>query len=135
MLLKPSLMFSLVVTMIGCSRAVLTPSVQVGPTITTSTSSYMHLLEQRWTYSVSESDLADSPVWPDPLRDAPPLSIAQALSISRTEPSKYMPEVNTWDLVQIKLEPIGYESKCFYVVSWRPRGLERGDNLDIPVLM
>ena len=135
-MLKPSRMIGVViVTTIGCSRAVLTPQVQVGPTITTSTSVYMHLLEQGWTYSVSQNDLMDSPAWPDPLSDAPPLSVAQALLISRGEPPKYMPGVGTWDLVGIKLEPIGYESKWLYVVSWRPRGLEKGDNLDIPVLM
>jgi len=134
--LKPNFMLGVViVTVIGCSRAVLTPQVQVGPAITTSTSTYMHLLEQGWEYSVSESDLADSPAWPDPFRDAVPLSVAQALSISRGEPVKYMPNVDTWDLAGIKLEPIGYESKWLYVVSWRPRGLKEGDNLDIPVLM
>ena len=132
---KPSIMLMVIVTTVSCSRAVLTPQVQVGPTITTSTSVYMHLLEQRWTYSISENDLSDSPAWPDPLSDAPPLTVAQALSISRGEPPKYMPGVATWDLVAIKLEAMGYESKWFYVVSWRPRGLERGDNLDIPVLM
>ncbi|SRR6266571_7786000 len=125
----------LLMNITGCSMAPLKASVQVGPTVTTSTSSYMTIGEQRWNYTVAEADVADSPAWIDPSSDPPPLPASRAVALSRAELSKYMPEVETWDLANITLEPLGYSSKWFYVVAWRPRGLDKGDNLGIPVLM
>src|SRR5262245_54411567 len=109
--------------MVSCSSAPITASVQVGPTVTTSTSSYMTVGQARWTYTVAEADVAASPAWPDPSNEPPPLSASQAVTLSRAELAKYMPEVETWDLAGIKLEPLGYGSQWFYIVEWRPRGL------------
>jgi hypothetical protein len=135
-MLKVAAIFTIsLMSITGCSMAPLKASVQVGPTVTTSTSSYMTIGQQRWTYTVAEADVTDSPAWVDPSSNPPPLPESRAVALSRAELSKYMPEVETWDLVNITLEPLGYSSKWFYVVAWRPRGLDKGDNLGIPVLM
>lgn len=122
-------------TVFGCAHVAFTPPVEVGRTVTTEISAYMALAGHGWTYTVSESDLADSPAWADPSNMPPPLSLANALAVSRAELSRYMPEVETWDLAEVDLQQIGYDGKWVYLVGWRPRGLEHGDNLDIPVLM
>jgi hypothetical protein len=98
--------------------------------------SYQNPLGRSLTWTVTKEDLEASPAWADPTKDVPPLSVADAVSLSQDEIPTYFPDVDTWVLEDVALHTLGVEGrgKWFYVVSWRAKG-STGDALGIPVLM
>jgi hypothetical protein len=98
--------------------------------------SYQNPLGKPLTWTVAKEDLEASPPWADPTKDPPPLSVTNAVSLSRNEIATYFPDVETWFLEDVALHTLGVEGRgrWFYVVSWRAKG-STGDALGIPVLM
>lgn len=87
------------------------------------------------SYMILEEQLQDSPVWSDPGHEAPPLSIGQAIDISKQELSRYAPEVSAWTLEAVALTRFDRLDRWYYVVTWEVDGLSVDHRLYIPVLM
>jgi len=106
------------------------------PQITESSTTYCTIGGQSFEFSLSDSDLADSPRWANPKSEPPPMSIARAIQVSEPEVKRYVSGAGDWRLVGVELHTLGVAGKWYYVVSWRPSDPQYiGDNLPIPVLM
>ena len=96
---------------------------------------YFEFGDKRWTFSVAPESLEGTPEWSDPSVTEPPLSVVEAVNISRAELPNYYPEEPIWDLKEVRLHTFATGELWFYMVAWYPRGVTTGDGLTIPVLM
>ena len=86
-------------------------------------------------FELSVEDVSSTPSWAQPENGKPPLLIRTAIEVSKKELAKYHPEIPSWELASVGLQPVGTSSKWYYVVSWRPKGSHFKDTFSIPVLM
>ena len=105
--------------------------------ITRSTASNWSYGDRGASYEITVDAISSTPPWVDPSKESPPLSIGQAVDISKQQLPLYVPEVSGWVLGTIKLELFDESDRWYYVVSWRPAsGNDRdGHWLHVPVLM
>jgi len=117
-------------TCLSAARAATEPSVS-SMSLAGSTWSYG---DRTISYTVHERQLRDTPAWSDPSHEPPPLSIGQAVDISKQELSRYVPEVSAWALESVSLTRFDEPDRWYYIVTWQAG--ERSDHqLHIPVLM
>lgn len=102
---------------------------------TRSTGCYWSYGDRSASYDITDDDIAPTPEWADPSREPPPLSIGQAISVSKQQLALYVPEVPDWVLGSMKLELFDEPGRWYYVVSWRPASDEHDHWLHVPVLM
>ncbi len=103
--------------------------------ITRSTGSHWSYGDRSAWYDITVDDISPTPTWADPSKEPPPLSIGQAISISKQQLALYVPEVPDWVLGSIKLELFDEPDRWYYEVSWRPASDEHDHWLHVPVLM
>ena len=120
---------------VSCSAKQMPPSPQIGPPNITSMSAYFELADKKWWFHVSSEAVEGTPTWPDPTTMDPPLSVVEAIKISRAELASYYPDEPVWNLLEVSLHTFGVGQEWFYMVEWRPRDVTTGDGLSIPVLM
>ena len=87
------------------------------------------------SWEVRQEDVASTPPWLDPGREEPPLSIADAIAISEPQLARYLPRVSEWQLEEVTLHRLGWDSRWFYLVEWKVKRHHEGDFIGIPVLM
>jgi hypothetical protein len=95
-----------------------------------------HVLGNEISFSVGNKELNGSPEWLNPESDPPPLAIAEAVRISRSELNRYVPNPEEWQVTAVDLRRLDARAQWFYVVDWRSRKPGHvGDGVSIPVLM
>src|SRR5207249_7415339 len=120
---RRSMLIPILGVVVACSRPVLTPLIQqVGQITRESVNAYTTVLGRRLTYSVSSESLPDEPTWAGPGAGPPPLSMEQAVEISRREVPRCFPGVPTWEVRSVSLHSLCCPRKWYYVVQWLPPG-------------
>ncbi len=103
--------------------------------VTRSTESYWSYGNRSASYHITVDEISPTPPWLDPSKESPPLSIGQAINISKQHLALYVPEVPDWVLGSIKLNLFDEPDRWYYLVSWRPASEEHDHWLHVPVLM
>jgi hypothetical protein len=103
--------------------------------VTRSSASHWSYGDRSVSYDITLDDISPTPEWADPSTEAPPLTIGQAVDISKKQLALYLPEVSDWVLGGIKLQLFDEPNRWYYIVSWRPAAEERDHWLHVPVLM
>lgn len=96
----------------------------------------MHVNGCEIRFWVLDTDLKDSPEWPDPDRTAPPLTIADAVAASKPELARYNVEhPEHWYVRSVTLHRLDKRPRWFYLVEWKSDQQKIGDGITIPLLM
>ncbi len=96
----------------------------------------MHVNGYEITFTVNDRDLKGSPVWSDPDHVPPPVSIADAIALSKAELWRYKVEhVEDWYVSTVAIHRFDEQPLWFYTVEWRSKTKHMGDGIDVPVLM
>ncbi len=103
--------------------------------VTRSTESNWSYGDRSASYEITIDEVSSTPPWVDPSKESPPLSIGQAVEISKQQLSIYVPEVSDWVLGSINLVLFDEPDRWYYVASWRPASNDNGHWLHVPVLM
>jgi hypothetical protein len=88
-----------------------------------------------FTYRVTDLNLANTPEW-DPESERPPISLRQAIDISRLVASDVLGDPKSIKVQTIALQQNSLTERWFYVIGWRPMDvLYRGDTFNVVILM
>jgi hypothetical protein len=130
------MMAALVIPLLGATELPPIPNEDLdGLSYTSSQSVTMTVLGKTYSWEVTYEDIASTPVWDTTSGEEPPLSIPEAIEVSKPQISRYFPDVSEWVLESIVIETLGWGKYWFYVVKWKAKRHHEGDYLEIPVLM
>ena len=96
------------------------------------------------SFQICEPQLSATPSWTHPEVKQPPVSVSQAVAVSKVQLANLLPHVKGWDLVGVQLhsffafDNLFAVDKWYYVVSWRPatwRTSGQGEPVRVGVLM
>jgi hypothetical protein len=92
------------------------------------------VLGQDFTCDLGPEILPAEPAWLGPGSGPPPVTIDEAVALSRPEISRYFNDTASWQVRSVELRSLCCPEKWYYIVNWLPVGAT-GDALGIPVLM
>jgi len=102
--------------------------------ISRSTGSWSTVFGETWNWNICESDFAKEPFWEGPGTSVPPISLDDAIRISREQLQLYYPRHHQWIVTDAGLKSVCCPRHWFYSVEWLPSE-DSLDTLDIAVML
>src|SRR5262245_2530924 len=112
---KLSLLACSLITLVACSRPAINPAPDINPAarqdatariLNVFASHGSRLNGRNWSYTLSFDAFEGEPTWGGPGTGQPPLSMEEAIEITRHELPKYPPAGSNWTVVDAELDSL-----------------------------